>query len=112
MIVKATVLANSAFAASTDTTIYTVPGSTTAIIDKFTATNTDVGAQTLNINIIPAAGTVGASNLVLSAFSIAAGATKDFTELQNQILAAGDKLSVKASSASKIVVRGSGREIT
>lgn len=99
------------YAASSDTVVYTAPGGTKTIIDKFTATNTDAGSQTLNVNIIPSAGSVGASNLVIDALPIATLVTKDFSELQNQILNPGDKISVKASIASKIVIRGSGREV-
>lgn len=112
MSVTAKTLVNAAFAANSDTIVYTVPTGLRTIIDKFTATNTDGSSQTLNVNLIPSSGSVGDSNLIMDATSIATLATKDFTELQNQILSAGDKISVNASVASKIVVRASGREIS
>lgn len=112
MSVVARTLVNAAYATNADTVVYTVPGSTTVIIDKFTATNTDGGSQTLSVNLIPNGGTVGGSNLVMDATSMATTVTKDFTELQNQILSSGDQISVNASVASKIVVRVSGRVIT
>lgn len=103
-------LVDAAYASNSDTVVYTVPAATTTIIDKFTATNTDGSSQTLNVNIIPSGGSVGASNLILDAVSIATLVCRDCSELQNQILNAGDKISVKASIASKIVIRASGRE--
>lgn len=102
-------LIEAAFVPSAQTTEYTAPASSTVIIDKFTVTNTDVGAQTVSINLVPSAGTAATSNLVIDAFSISAGATKDFTELQNQILSAGDFISLIGSIASKLVMRASGR---
>ena len=112
MSVNARCLISAKYASNSDNTEYTAPGSTYTIIDKFTATNTDSSARTVSVNLIPSAGTVGASNLIISAFSIAAGATKDFSELQNQILNTGEAISVVASVASKVVIRASGRETT
>lgn len=102
----------SKYASNSANTEYTVPTAKTTIIDKFTATNTDASAQTVTINIVPSGDTAGAANTIISAYSIAAGAIKDFTEIQNHILAAGDFISVTASAASKVVIRSSGREIT
>lgn len=103
---------DAAFATNTDNTIYTVPAGKLAIIDKMTAQNSDGSSQTININIIPNGGSVGSSNLIMNATSMSTLATRDFTELQNQILKAGDALSIKGSVASKIVVRVSLREVT
>lgn len=112
MSVTAKKLVDAAFATNSDAVIYTVPAGTRTIIDKFTATNTDGSTQTLNVNIIPSGGSVGASNLILDAVSMSTLVCRDCTELQNQVLEAGDTISVKASIASKVVVRASGREVT
>lgn len=103
---------SSQYAPSSDTVLYTAAANTHVIIDKFIACNSDSGAQTLSINIIPSGGSVGASNLIMKTFSIAAGTTKDFTELQNNILNPGDAISVIASIASKISITASAREVT
>jgi hypothetical protein len=99
------------YASVAATTEYTCPASTNTIIDKFTATNTDVGAQMITVYLVPSGGTAGASNTIISALPLSAGQTKDFSELQNHILNAGDFISVFVSVASKIVIRASGREI-
>ena len=111
MSITAKTLISSHFALATDNPEYTVPTSTKTIIDKFTAANTDSVARTLTINLIPTGGTLGASNILISAVSIAAGAVFDSTEMRSQILSAGDVISVKASAAGVVVIRASGREI-
>jgi hypothetical protein len=109
--VTAKPLINSKYASNSLTTEYTAPASTRTIIDKFTATNTDSGAQTISVHIVPSGGSAGASNSITSALSIAAGASVNLPEQANQILAAGDFISVVASVASKVVIRASGREV-
>lgn len=111
MTVTAKTLISSKFAANTDTVEYTAPANTRTIVDKFTATNTDSGSVTISVNIIEVGGSVGSSNLVVKTKSVAAGATEDLSVLQNQILEAGEKISVIASVASKMVIRASGREV-
>lgn len=98
------------YATTSDVVIYTA--TTKVIIDKFTAQNSDGSSQTLNVNIIPSSGSVGATNLIMNATSIATTVTRDFTELQNQILKIGDKISIKGSVNSKLVVRVSVREVS
>ena len=94
-----------------DASIYTSPANTATIVDQFTATNTDSSNHTLNVNIIPSGGSVGSGNLVISAITVNANSTLGLTALQNQILNAGDIISVKASAASDIIVRASGRQV-
>lgn len=111
MSVTAKALVQAKFAAASASSEYTVPVSTRTIIDKFTATNVDASSRTLTVYLVASGGTAGTSNQIVSK-SIAAGATADVTELQNQILATGDVISVLASAASTIVIRVSGREVT
>lgn len=111
MSVTAKALIEAKYAATSATTEYTAPVSTRTIIDKFTATNTDASAVTLTVYLVPSGGTAGGSNIIISAKSIATGVTSDLTELQNQILNAGDFISVLASTGSKMVIRASGREV-
>lgn len=111
MSITAKNLIASKYASDSDHTEYTAAAGTHTIIDKFTATNTDSGSQSLTVNLVPSGGSVSASNLVIKAKSISAGATADITELQNQILNPGDFISVVASVASKVVIRSSGREV-
>lgn len=111
MSVTAKCLINAHYAGNSDTTEYTVPDNTRTIIDKFTATNTDASSQTISVNIVQLGDTLGGSNLITSALSISAGATVELTELKNHILGSGDIISCKASAASKVVIRASGREV-
>ena len=104
------VLVPSVYALNSQTTMYAVPAGTTTIIDKFTATNNDSGAHTLSVNLVPSGSSAGATNLIIDAISVGASTCLDITELQNQILAAGDIISVVASSSSNIVIRASGRQ--
>lgn len=112
MSVLAKPLINSKYASNPAATEYTTPDKTRTIIDKFTATNTDSGALTLTVHIVSSGGSASSANMILKAVSIAAGATRDCTELQNQILKEGDFVSVLASTGDKIVIRASGREIS
>jgi len=112
MTVTAKCLDQASYVPNSDTLLYTVPASTKAIIDKMSATNTDVGSQTITVYIVPSGQVVGAEYTITSAQSIGAGASVDLTEMKNQILESGDKVYAVASVASKVVSRISGREIT
>lgn len=111
MTITAKNLAQAQFAPATDTVIYTATDVTT-IVDKFIAANTDSSTRTITVNIIPSGGSVGGQNIITSALSLTAGQSLDLPEQKNQILNPGDMISVKASVASKVVVRVSGREIS
>ena len=106
-------LYEAAYVTGSDATVYTVPSNTTVIIDQFSFGNNDSSAHTLNVNIIPNGGSVGATNLVVNAQPIVAagtaGSNGNLNMMQNQILLQGDAISVKADSASKLVIRISGR---
>jgi hypothetical protein len=100
------------YASDSITTEYTAPSSTKAIIDKFTATNTDSGAQTISVHIVANGGASGPENLITSERSLSAGESLDLPELKNHVLNAGDFIAAEASVASKVVIRASGREVT
>ena len=111
MSVTAKCLKESTAVGNTDTTMYTATNCRT-IIDKVTATNYTGGAVTLSINMVPSAGAVASSNLILYLRSIAAGEDYLCPELVGQILNSGDFISMIASAGTSISVRISGREIT
>lgn len=81
-----------------------------ARIDAFALTNTTAGAVTATVNLVPSAGTAGASNCVLSAQSIAAGATLIVPGAIGQWLEAGDTIQASASAATSITLVASGVE--
>lgn len=112
MTVIAKPLVNAKLAENVQTTQYTTPAGTRTIIDKFTATNVTGASATLAVNIIPASGAAGSSNVITQTKTIAAGATETLPEQVGQILSPGDAISTLAGTASAIVIRVSGREIT
>ena len=111
MTVNVKVLIEAKDAENAQTTQYTATG-LRAIIDKFTATNHTAGAVNLSVNLVPSGGAAGATNLINSAKTLAAGETYTFPELVGQVLAAGDFISTLASAAASVNIRASGREIS
>ena len=83
-----------------------------AIIDKFTATNTTAGNVTISVNLVTAAGSAAASNLIVDTRSLAADETYTFPELVGQALDSGGFISTIASAATSLTIRANGREIT
>lgn len=112
MSVTAKCLINAKYASNSNTTEYTAGGGIHTIIDKFTAYNSDASARTISIYLVPAGGSAGSDNLLISVQSINAGAWWDSTELKLQVLNPGDFIVIVASVASKVSIRLSGREIT
>lgn len=92
------------------TTQYTAVNCT-AIIDKFTATNTSASNAVISVNLVSSGGSAGASNLVVDARAIAPNETYTFPELVGQVLANGGFIST-TGTASALTIRSSGREIT
>lgn len=111
MAARSTTLIGSKDAENAQTTQYTAVG-LVAIIDKFTATNHSAVAATLSVNLVPAVGSAGPTNLVVKEKSIAAGDSYTFPEIVGHTLAPGDSISTFASAAGAIAIRCSGREIT
>lgn len=99
-------------AENSQTTQYTAPTGTRTIIDKFTATNTTVGAVALTVNLVTSAGSAAASNVVISAKSLSAGETYACPEVVGHVLNTGDFISTLAGAATSITIRASGREVT
>ena len=112
MTVVAKTLVEGVVAAAANTTQYTAPANTRTLIDKMTATNTTAGAVTLTVNLVPSGGAAAAANTVMSAQSIAAGATYTCPEVAGHTLNPGGFLSTNAGAAGSISVRVSGREVS
>ena len=111
MTVIAKPLATSDYAPAVQTTVYTAGTSTRTIIDKCTAYNGSVSAVPITVNIVPSAGTAGADN-VIAVKAVSAGETYTFPEVVGHVLETGEFVSIVAGSASALVFRMSGREIT
>ena len=99
-------------AEATQTTQYTAPTSTKALIDKFTVTNTSATAASLSVNLVTTGGSPTASNLILDTRVVAPNETYTCPELTGQVLESGGYISTLASAASALTIRCSGREVT
>lgn len=89
--------------AATAAAIYTSPGGGNGtVVKKSTFTNQTGGAITFNVWRVASGGTNTNDNLVISALSVAAGATYIANELNNLVLEKNDALYADASAASSI----------
>lgn len=105
-------LYSSQYVPATDTVIYTVPASTRCIIDKVSVSNSSGGSATFTANLIASGGSAAPSNVNTPAIAVPTGSVYLCSELVGQTLNPGDTFSVKASVASALVIRFSGREVT
>ena len=112
MTVIAKALLGAKYAENSQTTQITSPTGVRTLVDKFTATNVTASAATLSVNVVTSGGAASAANLILDGKSLAAHETYTCPELVGQILNAGDFVSTIAGTASAIVIRASGREVS
>ena len=111
MTVTAKCLLEAKRAESSQTTQYTAPASTRTIIDKFSAYNGHTSSVVLSVNLVASGGSASATNLIVSK-SLASGESYTFPELVGNVLNAGDFISTLAGTATVVVMRISGREVT
>ena len=98
-------------AENSQTTQYTA-SAVTAVIDKFSATNTTASTVVFSVNLVPNGGSVSDSNLIVDTKSIVAGQTYLFPELVGQILGDGALISTLSDTASALSISAGGREIS
>ena len=110
MSVAAKPLISAQFAPAVETTMYTATGVRT-IIDKFVGYNSSAAAVILTIKMVIVGGTAGTSNTLIVK-SLAAGETYTFPEIVGNVIDIGGFVSVLAGTASVLVVRSSGREVS
>lgn len=96
----------------TQTTQYSTPASTKAIIDKATVTNTDTVNRSFSVNLVTTGSSAANSNLVIDDRAVVPGETYTCPELVGQVLESGSFISTIASAPSALTFRVSGREIT
>lgn len=110
--VVAQCLVEAKYAENSQSTQYTAAAATKVIIDKFTVSNGTAGAVTLAVNLVASGGAAGGANLVLPAYSVAAGAVYTCPELVGHVLHAGDFISTLAGAATSLVIRVDGRVVS
>ena len=103
-------LVGSKFIENAQTTQYTA-SSIKALIDKCTVTNVSGSAATFSINLVTS-GSAGTSNLIIKDQSVAAGQVYTCPEVVGHILESGGLISAISNTASALVLRVSGREVT
>jgi hypothetical protein len=97
---------------NTQSTQYTAPIGTKAIIDKATVTNTDTSVRTFSVNLVQSGGSAGNANLIIDDRAVQPGETYLCPELVGHELDSGAFISTIASAATALTLRVSGREIT
>jgi hypothetical protein len=97
------------FANLSQTVVYTVPTGKSLVISAFTVRNTGSFAANISIWLVPAGGSASTANLLISAKSVAAGASISLPTLVNQILYGGGMIIVSASAGGTLVISASGR---
>lgn len=103
-------MAQSCVASTTETTVYTVPGSTSAIVKQFVFANVTGSSATISVSLVPSGGSAGVTNRILEAVPLPANSITvvDLT----QVMATGDFISIKQGTASAITTTVSGVEST
>lgn len=77
------------------TTIYTVPALTRALVKDIDLCNTTAGALTINVHLVPSAGSASAANALFFGASISANTTLQWSGVQ--VMNAGDTIQVQGS---------------
>jgi hypothetical protein len=103
------VLGQVATAATTDTTLYTVPASTQTVVSTIVVSNRVATVSSYRIAVRPGGATLANQHYI--AFDVAVGATDSTTITLGITLNAGDIITVRASSAN-LTFNAFGSEIT
>lgn len=111
MTITPAALIEAKFCEVAETTQYTSTGLQT-LLDKFTGTNVTAAPAVITVRIVPSGGTAGTANAITYVKTIAPGQAYLFPELIGHILAPGDFISTLGGTASAIVIRASGRQVT
>ena len=92
-------------------TYYTAGANTKAVITNMTLTNTTAGAVTATVHIVNAGATESASNMCISARSIAAGETYKCPEVIGKTMSATGTIRALAGATTSISIQASGYEV-
>lgn len=92
-------------------TYYTAPANTKAIIHNMTIMNNTSGALTFTVHIVNSGASESASNMVISARTIAAGETYTCPEVVGKVLSATGTIRALASAGTSVSIMADGVEI-
>jgi hypothetical protein len=92
-------------------TYYTSTGIKTRI-DKMSFTNTDTGAHTVTLYLVPSAGSATNATTITAGHALAAGETWNSPDAVGQILAAGGTIQAKADANTVVTISAAGTQIS
>lgn len=95
---------------TSETTLYTVPASTTAIVKQIVIANVTASANTVGVSLVATGATAGTINRIFFDQSVAAGAVIVLD--LSQVLNTGDFISAKTTVAAAFNIHVSGVLIT
>lgn len=98
--------AQSNVASTSETTIYTVPGATSAIVKQILLANVTATAATFSVSIVPSGGTAGDGNRIMKDLSLPANSITMLDLMK--VMDTGDFISTKQGTASAITCTASG----
>ncbi len=91
------------------TTLYTVPASTRTMVKDLDICNTTGGTLTVDVYLVPSAGSAATTNALLYGASVTANSTLQWAG--TQVLNTGDTIQIKASGLG-LTITASGGEAT
>lgn len=94
---------------TTESTLYTVPASTTTVITGIVLANTTATDATVSLSVVPSGGTAGAANRILEGVTVSAKSSF-FIDGLSLPMATGDFISGLQGTAGAITVTISGVE--
>jgi hypothetical protein len=103
-------LAQSNVASTTETTVYTTPAATTAIVKYITFANVTASDATISLSLVASGGSAGVTNRLYEQVIIPARST--ISDETYHVLATGGFVSVKQGTASAVTTTISGLEKT
>lgn len=89
-------------AATTDTTVYTVPASSAVKVATATISNVTTSAVTVSVSVVPSGGAVDGTHKIVPDFALAANDSTSLPEIAGAMLDTGAFISIKASTAMAI----------
>ena len=104
------ILGQSLPADTSATDLYTVPGSTSAVVSTITATNVDGTASDISIFVVASGDSAGTSNAIVYQAELGANTIQAFT--LGITLGAADKIVVQSATGSATTYQAFGSEIS
>ena len=97
------VIASTQLATTSETTVYTCPAASAAVVATAWVCNTTGSAVTVSVSVVKSGGTAGATNRIVAGYSLAANDTLSLNPyLGGAMLGPGDFISVLAGTGAAV----------